>query len=503
MTRSGLRVVWGVVVVAASVAAGPTSAQSLNEALANTYRSNPTLNAARAQLRITNEGVPVALAGMRPTASWSADVAASTARNESIPNAAGVSTRTTSATTPRGHSLTVNQTLFNGWQTENNVRRAEAQVGAAREVLRTSEQDVLLAAVTAYMDVVQATAIVDLQRGNVGVLTELLRATQNRFQVGEVTRTDVAQAEARLALARANLAAANATVTTARAAFRRVIGRDPGRLTGATTVQRLLPRDVDRALAVGSSEHPQIRAAVYNVDAAAFAIRVAEATLLPNVALQGTLSQRFQSVVNVNESQSAQVLARVTVPIFDGGAAAAATRQAKETMAQTRINVDSVRDLIRANIVGTWGNVEQLRAQIVASTAQIEAATIALNGVREEARVGQRHHARRAQRAAGPAQRPGRARSERAQQRGRDVHAPRRRRPAQRPHPRPRGRHLRPRDALPAGARPLARPAHAEWGLTLRRASPGLSPVDGLVHDRIPRIGESCDSAGSWMRTRR
>jgi len=391
-----LRALSGVAVISLGVAFTPVaaSAQSLAQALTETYSANPTLNAARAQLRITNEGIPIALSGARPTLSASADVSQQNQFNSTTV----VNTQTNRSTTtqgftssqPRGYSLTANQNLFDGWRTDNAVRRAEALVGAAREVLRTSEQDVFLAAATAYMDVIQNTSLVELQRGNVNAISELLRATQNRFQVGEVTRTDVAQAEARLALARANLAVANANLNASRAAYRRVIGRDPGRLSPATTVERLLPRTLEAALSSGSREHPQVRAAVFNVDAGAFAVKVAEATMLPTVALQAILSHRFSATATVNETASAQVLARVTIPIYDGGLGSANVRQAKETMAQSRINIDVVRDTIRANVVGTWGALEQQRALGLATTAQIEASQIALNGVREEARVGQR-----------------------------------------------------------------------------------------------------------------
>ena len=395
MSRSRALALGGVACVAVMLAAAPAAlAQSLNEVLARTYTANPTLNSARAQLRITNEQIPIALAGARPTVSATGSVAHQNSFNSTTVtnNATGraVTNQSYTSSQPRGYSMTINQNLFDGWRTDNAVRRGEALVGAAREVLRTSEQDVFLSAVTAYMDVIQNTALIELNRGNIGALSELLRSTQNRFQVGEVTRTDVAQAESRLQLGRANLAVATANLNASRATFRRVVGSDPGRLSPRTNVERLLPRSLDAALRTGSSEHPQIRAAVFNVDAAAFAIRVAEATMLPTVAIQGTLSHQFAQTATVNETASAQILARVTIPIYDGGLGSANVRQAKETMAQNRINIDTVRDTTRANIVSFWGLVEQQRALAVAFDAQIAAATIALNGVREEARVGQR-----------------------------------------------------------------------------------------------------------------
>jgi outer membrane protein len=376
----------GVAAVAlASIGAGPLAAQSLNEALANAYVSNPTLNAARAQLRVTNENVPQALSGYRPRVTATGDIGVQATRSRTT-----TGNTIDSTTYPRGVGIQVDQTLFNGFSTDNQVRQAESLVRAQRETLRTSEQDVLLAAATAYMDVVRDSAIVNLRNNFVGVINEQLRQTQDRFNVGEVTRTDVAQAEARLSLARADLELARANLVTSRATFIRVVGREPGRLNGNTTIERVLPRNLNQALTVGSAEHPQVRAAVYNVDSAAFAVNVAEAGLLPTVTLSGALTRSYERSTGVERSDAASLVARVTVPIYDGGVAPSRIRQAREQLGQRRIEIDSVRDQVRALVRANWGNLESARAQIQATQAQIRASEIALQGVREEARVGQR-----------------------------------------------------------------------------------------------------------------
>jgi outer membrane protein len=372
------------VVVGFALGPGAANAQSLSEALAQAYVNNPQLNAARAQLRVTNENVPQALSGYRPRVTASGDVGATVTRSRT---ALGTSTATTY---PRGVGVQVDQTLFNGFQTDNQVRQAEALVRAQRETLRTTEQDVFLSAVTAYMDVVQNGAIVDLRRNFVTVIGEQLRATQDRFNVGEVTRTDVAQSEARLASARAQLELARANLNASRATFIRVIGMEPRRLSGATTVERILPASLERALTIGSGEHPQVRAATYNVDSAAFAVAVAQAALLPTVTLSGAASLGYDRSSTVERAESYSVVARVTVPIYDGGLAPSRVRQATETLGQRRIEIDSVRDQIRALVRSNWGNLLSARAQITATQAQIRANEIALSGVREEARVGQR-----------------------------------------------------------------------------------------------------------------
>lgn len=373
--------------VSAFLSAGTvsTKAQSLGEALVSAYHNNPQLNAARAALRVVNENVPQALSGYRPRVTANGDIGVQGTRN-ALPG--GISQERT--TYPRGASVQIDQTLFNGFQTDNSVRQAESLVRAQRETLRTAEQDVLLLAVTAYMDVVRDTAILDLRRNNITVLSEQLRATQDRFNVGEVTRTDVAQAEAALALARAQMESARASLAVSRANYIRFIGAEPRRLNGQTTVERLLPRSLDAALAIGANEHPQVRAATYNVDSAAFAVNIQEAALLPTVTVTGTAATGYERQAGIERTDSLSLVGRVTVPIYDGGLAPSRVRQAKEQLGQRRIEVDNVREQVRALVRSNWGSLESARAQIIATQAQIQSNQIALNGVREEARVGQR-----------------------------------------------------------------------------------------------------------------
>lgn len=367
-------------------------AQSIRDALASAYVYNPQLNAARAALRVTNESVPQALAGYRPTITFNADIG----QQHNINTTAQGSQSTTGAgrqennQTPGGYSFGLNQTLFNGFLTDNQVRQAEALVRAQRETLRTAEQDVMLAAVTAFMDTVRDQAILKLQKSNVVVLMEQLRQTRDRFNVGEVTRTDVAQSESRLQAAIAQVAAAEATLIASKSNYRRQIGRDPGNLDPQTPVEKTLPKSLNVSLEVGASEHPQVRAAAYNVDSAAFAIQIAEAALYPTITVTGTTSTGFNRAVGNNTFENYSVVGRVTVPIYEGGIAPSRIRAAKETHGQNRIQVDAVRDQIRALVASTWGNLESQRAQVNAAQAQIKAAQIAFQSIKEEARVGQR-----------------------------------------------------------------------------------------------------------------
>jgi len=282
--------------------------------------------------------------------------------------------------------------LFNGFQTGNRTRQAEAQVFSARELLRTAEQTVLLNAVTAYMNLLRDTAILELQRSNVTVLEATLRQTRDRFNVGEVTRTDVAQSESRLAAGRSSMLAAESNYTTSRSTYRQVTGVEAGRLTAAAPVDRFSPSNLRAALGRASTEHPAILTASYNVDAAVSQVKIAEGALYPNLNLQGAVQKSFGSAANVNNLQNltASVTGQLTVPIYQGGAEYATIRQAKETLGQRRLDLDTAREQVQQTATQAWGQLLAAKAQIEATTAQVAATEIALNGVREEARVGQR-----------------------------------------------------------------------------------------------------------------
>lgn len=374
--------------ILATVSPSWTGAETLESALGYAYQNNPQLNAQRAATRVTDEGVAQALSGYRPRISATADVGS---QYTHVTTETTMGRQTSSGTTtPRGVGLATTQTLYNGLQTANRTRAAEMQVSAARETLRLMEQTVLLDASTAYMNMLRDTAILDLQRRNVEVLREQLRQTNDRFRVGEVTRTDVAQSESRLAAAQSSQLTAESNLTTSRANYRRIIGREPSGLRPGMPVDRLSPRTLDMAVTQGSAEHPQVGAAMFGVDVAVLNVKIAEGALYPVVTLEGNVQQRWQPSLSTVDQFTASVVGRITVPIYQGGAEFATIRQNKETLGQTRLNLDLVRDQIRATVVQAWGQLEAAKAQIQSAQAQVNAAEIALNGVREEARVGQR-----------------------------------------------------------------------------------------------------------------
>ncbi len=379
-------------VAGVGLACSEAAADTLEWALVQAYQNNPSLNAQRAALRATDENVPQALSGYRPKLSLTGQGGPNyTNAVQLFPTAGGpTTTQFAEQFLSRSVGATGTYTLFNGFQTANRTRQAESQVDGARETLRVTEQQVLLDAATAYMNLLRDQAILDLNRRNVEVLTEQLKQTRDRFNVGEVTRTDVAQAESRLAAGRSSLLGAQSNYVTSQANYRRVIGVDPGRLAPGTPVDRLSPGVLAKAIAQGQGNSPSVLAAMYGVDVAALAVKISEGALYPNLTLTASALQGTNPAFELARETAASLIGTLTVPIYQGGAEYSAIRQSKETLGQQRLNLDINRDQARATVVQSWGQLDSAKAQIEATTAQVNAAEIALNGVREEARVGQR-----------------------------------------------------------------------------------------------------------------
>jgi outer membrane protein len=384
--RTYFSAIAGVAVAVAGIACGQAKADTLEWALVQAYQNNPSLNAQRAALRATDENVPQALSGYRPKLAITTNGGAE--YSKSVASVAGLGGTATFYPTIIGANATY--TLYNGLQTANRTRQAESQVMGARETLRVTEQQVLLDAATAYMNVLRDGAILDLNRRNVEVLTEQLKQTRDRFNVGEVTRTDVAQAESRLAAGRSALLGAQSNFVTSQANYRRVIGVDPNHLAPGAPVDRLSPNTLARAIIQGQQQSPSVLAAMYGVDIAELAVKISEGALYPNLGVTASASQGWEPAPFIVRQTQASVLGALTVPIYQGGAEYSTIRQSKETVGQQRLNVDVNRDQARATVVQSWGQLDAAKAQIEATTAQVNAAEIALNGVREEARVGQR-----------------------------------------------------------------------------------------------------------------
>ncbi len=360
-------------------------AQTLEEALRDAYTNNPTLNAQRAALRAIDENVPRALSGFRPTITALGDYGILNRRTRA---AGGINTSSTIH--PGGASLVLDQNLFNGFRDVNSTRAAQSEVAQARETLRDTEQVVLLAVVTVFMDVLRDEALVELQRQNLEALREQLRATKDRFDVGEVTRTDVALAEAAAAGAQSSLIQAQSNLATSRAVYRQTVGKAPGRLSPGRPIDHLLPRSMETLVETGLAEHPDVLAGEYAVDVAALRVKVAEGALLPSLDATASVSRDFETGDGIRRVDSSTAAITARVPIYQGGIEYANVRQAKEALGELRLRLDSTRDLVRSNIVQFWTQAEAARALIEAARTQVNAQKIALDGVTEEYRVGQR-----------------------------------------------------------------------------------------------------------------
>ncbi len=369
----------------------PALADTLREALALAYANNPSLQAARAQLRAVDETVPLALSGWRPRVSIAGDV--TRRRNETaIQGAIGSGALFAGGTTLRtsqSTSLNVSQPLFQGFRTQANTAQAKANVEAQRARLHSSEQLVILDGATAYFDVLRDTAIVELRTNDVQVLTRQLEATQDRFRVGEITRTDVAQAEARLSASISARILAEGNLQRSRAAYVNVIGKQPEDLVTPDALGTL-PSTVDRALIAASDNNPNVVAASYTADAAQENIKAVRGELLPSLSLDGQLSKAWDTIADQSTSEAASARLALTVPLYQGGATYARLRQAKHTAGQRRLEADQARLDAREAATSAWEAYQSARASIASIETQIVASEIALEGVQREAEVGAR-----------------------------------------------------------------------------------------------------------------
>lgn len=362
------------------------SAEDITSALARAYKSNPTLNIQRTQVRSVDESLPQAKVPFRPNIFVSANAGIS----RTVFRSAQTNNITGSNLSPVSIGITIDQSLFRGFRTINTVRAAEANIRASREALRNVEQDVLFNAATAYADVILANETVAIRKRDITFLREQVRSSQARLDVGEGTRTDLAQSQAQEALARAQLSSAQAQLEAANAAYRQVIGRSPSGLRDPRPPVRLYPASLNRALEIAAVEHPATKATQHLVDLAAFNVKTSEGELLPTVSLRGTASQSYNSQTQGDRASSASATLNVNVPLYQGGGVASRIRQGKETLGQRRLEVDQSRDQVRNSVVSSWTTLVSARATIKSNQIQVNAANLALEGVIEERNVGQR-----------------------------------------------------------------------------------------------------------------
>ncbi|MBR0840375.1 TolC family outer membrane protein [Bradyrhizobium liaoningense] len=373
--------------------AHPTSAHAdtLEAALVRAYRDNPQLNAQRAQVRSTDENVPQALSNYRPRVNLTGS--SGYRYRDVLYTDGGAVRRFRESVPPSSVKLTVSQILFNGRQTANKTRAADRQVLGARQALRSLEQSVLLSAVTAYMDYLRDSASLAVQTANVRVLEQGAVQAHVRFQIGEITYTDVAQSEAQLAAGRSQEQAAMSQLTASRANFHRYIGGDPIDLAPASPVDRLLPRTLSSATEIALVEDPDIQAEMHGVDVSSLQIRINEGALSPTVTLEASAQQQLyeqSSTSSSYKSFNGAAAVQASVPLYQGGSEYADIRKSKETLTQQQLTLERTRAQVRATVAQRWGELDTARANVRSAQTQVAASETAMNGVRDEAMVGQR-----------------------------------------------------------------------------------------------------------------
>jgi len=371
----------------ATLTAPAAFAESLVEALASAYQNNPTLLAERASLRATDEGVASALSGWRPTVQIDGDAGFSESETTSVTS--GFTTTTKDSLQPRSFSFTITEPLYRGGRTEAETLSAENLVDAGRAGLAVTEQRVLLDAVTAYMDVLRNKTVVQLNRNNERVVERQLQAARDRFEVGEVTRTDVAQAEARAAQAKADRIGAEGNLISSRATYRQFIGDLPGKLEWPARIGGVPANERD-ALQAASTANPTIVSANFAELSARDDIDVAISDLLPQVSLRGAYDRSFDVSAFTEELDSLSLSAVVTVPLYQSGAVHSAVRRSKQIASQRRLEYEEARRAVFEEVTRAWESLITAQAQISAFQAQVRAAELALEGVEQETIVGLR-----------------------------------------------------------------------------------------------------------------
>ena len=381
----------------ALVAAAPAclSAESIAQALSSAYLGNPTLNADRARQRATDEQVPQALSGWRPTVTTQGQGGFASASTSQLftTTSNGVpvtSTRTTSGdTNPASVQITLTQPIFTGFKTVAGVKQAEATVAAGNQQLINTEQQVLLNAATAFMDVIRDRQIVVLREKSVSFYVEELKAARARFSVGEITKTDVAQASAALSFARAQLEVARANRAASTATYEKTIGHKPGALR-FPPLSRRIPKSLQQALHIAGRINPQILAAAYTQQAAQHNVDVVQGDLLPSLNFETTyLAQREPGLATKNYQQ-VQVLGVLNIPIYEAGQVYSQVRQAKHVANERRIQIIEAGRAVRAAVVQAWNNFVADGQTIASLKSQVSANRLALEGVKQEAQVGTR-----------------------------------------------------------------------------------------------------------------
>lgn len=369
------------VVAVGALSAAPAYAVSLKEALESTYNTNPALKSQRESLAVTDEKVSLAVSEWRPT------VRADVVEGRQKLSFGGASpTRSDKET----NQISVEQPIFNGGGSIAKLHSAKFQVAAERAQLTAVEHDLFLQAITAYMDVVRDQSVAGLSKNNVEVLEQQLGASKDRFDVGEVTRTDVAQSQARLARAISDEAQADGAVTSSNASFKKVIGVDPQGLEPHPALPEL-PANLDEAKAYALEHSPVLNRARFSEEALSKEIRFTQSRLLPSVTLNGLMRREQGAGVSGNSDfDTDELTLNASIPLYQSGAEYSRVRAAKKDRERAKYDAIDTQQEVIEKVTRAWENLETTRASIKANASAIEAAEVALDGVKQEQMYGAR-----------------------------------------------------------------------------------------------------------------
>lgn len=375
------------VLLAAGIAPAPALADTLADALASAYRTNPTLDSARQQTRQTDEGFAQARAGFLPridvTGSYGTELHINKAETP------GGTVRTKGTTEPQTAAVQATQSIFEGGRRLAQVGFANAQIRGAQEGLRSTEQSVLLQVVSAYVNVQRDGEVVRIREGNLKLLQREQQAAKDRFEVGEITRTDVAQADARLAGAVADLAGAHADYEASLAEYTRIVGQPANNLEPAPAVAGV-PASLDEATAIALTNNPDLRRFKENEAAARQQVRIDRADLLPQVSIVGRMERDWDISTPNFTTDSQSAAAQISIPLFEGGFARSRTRQAKIGVERAQAQTEEVRRQVVSQTTSAWNDYSASLRVIEASKEGVRANQLALEGVEQEQQVGLR-----------------------------------------------------------------------------------------------------------------
>ena len=375
------------VLMLATMLSAPARAETIFEAMGSAYNNNPTLQAQRAYTRSVDENVAIARSGYRPNI-YLAGTYQEVNSNDDLE-----SNTSSSGNTAKSISANISQPIFSGFQTVNSVKSADSQVKAEQSNLMNTEQNILLNASTAYLNVVQNAAIVDLQKNNEKLLKKRLDETLERFKVGEVTRTDVSQARARYSSAKSERISSDGDLDAAQAEYARIIGNEPKDLSEPGDINDLLPKDFESAYEYAKVNSYTIKQAQHALDAQEYDVAAKTGALLPSVSLDGSVAKTNQNpagIIGEHTTDDVTLGLNLTVPLYEAGETRAKIRQSKYLKWQAREQVLEAERQVRSDVKSAWEYMSSNKAQLNSIKDQIRANEVALDGVQKEEALGNR-----------------------------------------------------------------------------------------------------------------